>query len=190
MTVHDELSDNTVVFNTPTCPVRTNGSNQPLQALGAQISYSRRYLWYLFLDLCTHDELDEGLYDAGLPQMRFVPVQSEPTPQTVQQAAVNGTTKDEESESPEEGDEKPKASRHMDETYTFLLKRFVRNIMNFDTEGFFAITKRYGITPELVEKAVGQTVDEIDIDTIRATVFTNLNELARKKALQQQKSQQ
>lgn len=190
MTVHDELSDNTVVFNTPTCPVRTTGNGQALQALGAQISYSRRYLWYLFLDLCTHDELDEGLYDAGLPQKKFVPVQPEPAPQTVKQADVDEKVEEEESESPEEEDEKPKTSRQMDETYKYLLKRFVSNIMEYDTDGVFASTKRYGITPELVEKAVGQDVDDIDIDTIRTTVLTNLNELARRKALQQQKSQQ
>ena len=188
MTVHDELSDNTVVFNTPTCPVRANGNGQALQALGAQISYSRRYLWYLFLDLCTHDELDEGLYDAGLPQKKFVPPQPEPAPQTAPKASANESEEDVD-ESADEEDEKPKGSRQMDETYKYLLKRFVSNIMEYDTDGVFASTKRYGIKPDLVEKAVGQPIDEIDIETIRTTVLTNLNELARKKALQQ-KSQQ
>ena len=92
-------------------------------------------------------------------------------------------------ESADEEDEKPKGSRQMDETYKYLLKRFVSNIMEYDTDGVFASTKRYGIKPDLVEKAVGQPIDEIDIETIRTTVLTNLNELARKKALQQ-KSQQ
>lgn len=188
MTVYDEMTDNKVVFNTPTCPVRTTGNGQALQALGAQISYSRRYLWYLFLDLCTHDELDEGLYDAGLPQKKFVPPQPEPAPQTDPKASANESEEDVD-ESADEEDEKPKGSRQMDETYKYLLKRFVSNIMEYDTDGVFASTKRYGIKPDLVEKAVGQPIDEIDIETIRTTVLTNLNELARKKALQH-KSQQ
>lgn len=83
LTVYDVKSDKTIVFTAPTCPIRVNNPGQSLQAIGAQISYSRRYLWLMFLDLCTHDELDEGLYDQGLPQVTKkevveAPVQEQP----------------------------------------------------------------------------------------------------------------
>lgn len=79
MTVYDELSDKTVKFCTPSAAVKSGGG-QLLQAIGSQISYSRRYLWYLFLDLCTHDELDEGLYIQGLPQKPMEQKRPAPTP--------------------------------------------------------------------------------------------------------------
>lgn len=91
MTVYDELSDRSIKISTPTCSVKPGSSGQLLQAVGAQISYSRRYLWYMFLDLCTHDELDEGLYNQGKPQKRMeyqqktAPVTA---PQQIQQAPV------------------------------------------------------------------------------------------------------
>ena len=79
MTVYDEMSDKTVKFCTPSAAVKSGGG-QLLQAIGSQISYSRRYLWYLFLDLCTHDELDEGLYIQGLPQKPMEQKRPIPTP--------------------------------------------------------------------------------------------------------------
>lgn len=191
MTVYDELSDKTVAFTTPTCPIRTTGNGQALQALGAQISYSRRYLWYLFLDLCTHDELDEGLYDAGLPQKRSVPSVQQPTPLTVSQmpktvakaddtAGQEAKTSDPVTEQAD-GQQNEKPPREKDSVYTYLLKAYVQKIMVEDVEGIFKYASKYGITPQLVEEAEGVPIDAIDIDTIRTTVLTNINEIARRK---------
>lgn len=59
MTVYDVLGVNEPLsFSTPTCYVENFG--QAIQGIGSQISYSRRYLWYLFLEITTKDDVDEG----------------------------------------------------------------------------------------------------------------------------------
>ena len=42
--------------------LRTSGLGE-MQGIGSQITFSRRYLWITFLDLCARDELDEGVYN-------------------------------------------------------------------------------------------------------------------------------
>lgn len=62
MTVNDVFGRfEPLVITAPTCKVESNG--QELQGIGAQITYNRRYLWYLLLEICVHDALDEGAFN-------------------------------------------------------------------------------------------------------------------------------
>lgn len=62
MTVYDVQNRyEPIIFSAPSCKVETNG--QDLQGIGAQITYNRRYLWYLLLEICVHDSLDEGMFN-------------------------------------------------------------------------------------------------------------------------------
>lgn len=62
MTVNDVFGRfEPLVITAPTCKVESNG--QELQGIGAQITYNRRYLWYLLLEICVHDALDEGVFN-------------------------------------------------------------------------------------------------------------------------------
>ena len=57
MTVYDTDSPDTLVI---TCPMAESKlmNCQPVQNLGASITYLRRYLWMVFLELCVPEKLD------------------------------------------------------------------------------------------------------------------------------------
>ena len=51
---------------TPIAPIVSNAGNQvtnEMQATGSSITYIRRYLWQLVLDIVEHDSIDSGEYD-------------------------------------------------------------------------------------------------------------------------------
>lgn len=67
-----------IVFSTPTAPVEMK-SCQPIQSLGAQQSYLRRYLYLTAMEITEHDALDEN---AGGPLLKTDdgPAKKEPAP--------------------------------------------------------------------------------------------------------------
>ena len=51
---------------TPIAPIVSNAGNQvtnEMQATGSSITYIRRYLWQLVLDIVEHDSIDSGEFD-------------------------------------------------------------------------------------------------------------------------------
>ena len=53
---------------TPISPIVSNAGNQvtnEMQATGSSITYIRRYLWQLVLDIVEHDSIDSGEYDSS-----------------------------------------------------------------------------------------------------------------------------
>lgn len=54
---------------TPVSPIISNAGNMvtnEMQATGSSITYIRRYLWQLVLDIVEHDSIDSGEYDTHL----------------------------------------------------------------------------------------------------------------------------
>lgn len=65
MTIYDatkEIADQPEPLRIEISSSRTSGLGE-MQGIGSQITFSRRYLWMTFLDLCARDELDEGVYN-------------------------------------------------------------------------------------------------------------------------------
>lgn len=65
MTIYDatkEIADQPNPLKIEISSSRTSGLGE-MQGIGSQITFSRRYLWMTFLDLCARDELDEGVYN-------------------------------------------------------------------------------------------------------------------------------
>ncbi len=65
MTVYDatkEIADQPNPLKIEISSSRTSGLGE-MQGIGSQITFSRRYLWMTFLDLCARDELDEGVFN-------------------------------------------------------------------------------------------------------------------------------
>ena len=53
---------------TPIAPIVSNAGNQvtnEMQATGSSITYIRRYLWQLVLDIVEHDSIDSGEFDTA-----------------------------------------------------------------------------------------------------------------------------
>jgi len=53
---------------TPIAPIVSNAGNMvtnEMQATGSSITYIRRYLWQLVLDIVEHDSIDSGEYDSS-----------------------------------------------------------------------------------------------------------------------------
>lgn len=161
MTVYDTESTQCIKFNSPTCPVRTDGNQQELQAIGAQISYSRRYLWYLFLDLCTHDELDEGLYNKGLPQNK------KKSPALQSKPELKEPTQEEYSTE-----------------YSFLRIDFVNRLLSYtDKNQILRELANIGIYQNLIEQNFGRSLYDINLEELRKYTLLTFNKFgeARKK---------
>lgn len=71
-----------VIFQTPVVTLAENKGTNAVQAFGATMTYYRRYLYMLALDICEPDEFDAG---AGTPTPRATP--------TTTKAPVNATPK-------------------------------------------------------------------------------------------------
>ena len=70
---------------TPIAPIVSNAGNQvtnEMQATGSSITYIRRYLWQLVLDIVENDSIDSGEYDTALSP---APAATKKPPVTTQQ---------------------------------------------------------------------------------------------------------
>lgn len=78
--------DESVSFSTPFKPIEPIVSNagkqvtNEMQALGSSITYIRRYLYMIALDICEPDEIDSGLKNTSAPS---APVATSTTPTPV-----------------------------------------------------------------------------------------------------------
>ena len=59
--VNTENGDESIAFTAPMVISEGNKAVTPVQALGATITYFRRYLYMMALDICEPDEIDSGL---------------------------------------------------------------------------------------------------------------------------------
>jgi hypothetical protein len=59
--VNTENGDESIAFTAPMVISEGNKAVTPVQALGATITYFRRYLYMMALDICEADEIDNGL---------------------------------------------------------------------------------------------------------------------------------
>ena len=59
--VNTENGDECITFTAPMIISEGNKAVTPVQALGATITYYRRYLYIMALDICEPDEIDSGL---------------------------------------------------------------------------------------------------------------------------------
>ncbi len=72
---------------TPIAPIVSNAGNQvtnEMQATGSSITYIRRYLWQLVLDIVEHDSIDSGEYDTP-PAPAPAPVVTKKPPVTTEE---------------------------------------------------------------------------------------------------------
>ena len=59
--------DDTITFTTPMVQLSENKGTNAVQAFGATVTYYRRYLYMIALDICEPDEIDAGLKNKPTP---------------------------------------------------------------------------------------------------------------------------
>ena len=59
--------EESVTFATPMIQLSENKGTNAVQAFGATVTYYRRYLYMIALDICEPDEIDSGLKNAPTP---------------------------------------------------------------------------------------------------------------------------
>ena len=75
--------DDTITFSTPMVQLSENKGTNAVQAFGATVTYYRRYLYMIALDICEPDEIDAGLKNKPAPAPTPTPVAApevKPTP--------------------------------------------------------------------------------------------------------------
>lgn len=82
--------DTTIVFAIPMREYMGNAAVTPVQAMGATVTYYRRYLYSLALDLAEKDELEEGFNNAPVSAPKAPPA----TPEQRAAVAQDLTNKD------------------------------------------------------------------------------------------------
>lgn len=83
-------ADMTITFNIPMREYMGNAAVTPVQAMGATVTYYRRYLYSLALDLAEKDELEEGF--AHTPKTPATPEQRQEVKQELTAPQDNATT--------------------------------------------------------------------------------------------------
>lgn len=76
---------------TPIAPIVSNAGNQvtnEMQATGSSITYIRRYLWQLVLDIVEHDSIDSGENDGPAPAPAPVKTAQKAPPTQAQRDAI------------------------------------------------------------------------------------------------------
>ena len=74
MTVHDTANpSDCVLFMTPMVQLSENKGTNAVQAFGATVTYYRRYLYMIALDICEPDEIDSGLKGNTTPSAPVTP---------------------------------------------------------------------------------------------------------------------
>ena len=86
--INTENGDESVVFTAPMVISEGNKAVTPVQALGATITYFRRYLYMMALDICEPDEIDSGMKNTSAPAPVVAPVVA-PVAQLVATAPIN-----------------------------------------------------------------------------------------------------
>lgn len=79
MRIVDIEDGSTIVLNTPLADASTKGQ-LPIQSLGSQHTYVRRYLWMLALEIVEHDAIDAvagnvEIIETGLPADKLAALQ-------------------------------------------------------------------------------------------------------------------
>ena len=57
LTIHDSESPDIITFSSPTADASVKGATQ-IQCLGSLLTYMRRYLWMMAMELVEHDAID------------------------------------------------------------------------------------------------------------------------------------
>ena len=88
--VNTENADEVITFTAPMVISEGNKAVTPVQALGATITYFRRYLYMMALDICEPDEIDSGLKGTPAPAPTVTPT---PVAQVVDKSSTPATDK-------------------------------------------------------------------------------------------------
>ena len=82
--------DDTIAFTTPMVQLSENKGTNAVQAFGATVTYFRRYLYMIALDICEPDEIDGGLKgNPSTPSVVSAAPVTNPTPTPVVSAPIN-----------------------------------------------------------------------------------------------------
>jgi hypothetical protein len=76
------------IFSAPLVQLTENKGTNAVQAFGATVTYYRRYLYMLALDICEPDEIDSGL-KANVPTQTVAPSPVVDIPKNAAPASVN-----------------------------------------------------------------------------------------------------
>ena len=66
--------EESVAFTTPLVQLSENKGTNAVQAFGSTVTYYRRYLYMIALDICEPDEIDAGLKNTPAPTVTPTPV--------------------------------------------------------------------------------------------------------------------
>lgn len=74
--IYDHDSDGVIEFTSPVAHAKLQGNASPIQELGSQHTYMRRYMYLLAYEICENDVLDKQVGDQQ-------PKQEQPKPQVI-----------------------------------------------------------------------------------------------------------
>ena len=86
--------DDTITFIAPMVQLSENKGTNAVQAFGATVTYYRRYLYMLALDICEPDEIDAGIKGTPTPTPTPVVAPTTPAPITIAPATKPLTNAD------------------------------------------------------------------------------------------------
>ena len=147
--------DDFVPFTTPLVQLSENKGTNAVQAFGSTITYYRRYLYMIALDICEPDEIDAGIKGTPTPTPTPVVAPTPPAPITIAPAEkpltnVNGNASDIQIKQLKEGLKTLKAKDPSKEEMIAKLA--------VETKGFTEITK--GDCETLIVK-IGEMIKEV-----------------------------
>ena len=71
--VNIDAPEEAVIFTAPMVQLSENKGTNAVQAFGATVTYYRRYLYMIALDICEPDEIDSGLKAPTTPTVNVTP---------------------------------------------------------------------------------------------------------------------
>ena len=86
--LNTENPDECVTFATPLLQLSENKGTNAVQAFGATVTYYRRYLYMIALDICEPDEIDSGLKNTSAPTVAPTPMAA-PVEKPIPPAPIN-----------------------------------------------------------------------------------------------------
>jgi hypothetical protein len=88
--INTDNPDESVTFTTPLIQLGENKGTNAVQAFGSTVTYYRRYLYMIALDICEPDEIDNGLKaDATPAPVAPTPVAPAPVVKPAAPAPIN-----------------------------------------------------------------------------------------------------
>ena len=83
LTIFDHETDASITFTSPVAHAKLQGNASPIQELGSQHTYMRRYKYLLAYEITEHDALDSQIGQPEPPKQQPKPTKEQPKPRLI-----------------------------------------------------------------------------------------------------------